>query len=75
SNWFDDSYISCGGGIGGVSSPHDLATKRGDDVARPFVVQYLGLLKEGDLDAIREFVHTDVSQALQDPPVADPVVQ
>ncbi|MFT5095418.1 MAG: hypothetical protein ACI93T_004265 [Porticoccaceae bacterium] len=75
SNWFDDSYISCGGGIGGVSSPHDLATKRGDDVARPFVVQYLGLLKEGDLDAIRNFVRTDVSQALQDPPVANLVVQ
>ena len=73
SNWFGYSGVSCGG-VGAVSSLHYLATKKGDDVARPFVAKYLQLLEEGDLDAIRNFVHTDVRPATHESPVAEPVV-
>jgi hypothetical protein len=68
SNWFGYTEIGCGG-IGGVSSLHYLATKKGDDVARPHVQKYLQLLNKGDLDAIRNFVDSELGRALQDPPV------
>ena len=65
--WFAYASIGCGG-VGGVSSLHYLATKKGDDVAGPVVLKYLQLVEERDLESILNFVRNDVQTALQDPP-------
>ncbi|MGZ0168568.1 MAG: hypothetical protein ACKVHE_03330 [Planctomycetales bacterium] len=67
-SWFAGAYIGCGGGIGGVSRLHYLATKRGAGVAESFVLKYKQLLIDGDLKSIREFVENEVQAALTNPP-------
>ncbi|MDA1166447.1 MAG: hypothetical protein O3B13_25405 [Planctomycetota bacterium] len=71
--WFGYSLSACGGGVGGVSLLHYLAQKRGQDIAGPFVQEYLQLVNEGDLESIRSFVQSDVQNALLDPHPQQPV--
>lgn len=73
--WFDYSMIGCGGGVGGVSTLHHVATNRGADVAQPLVNEYLQLTQGGDLKSVRNFVQYRVMPALQDRPRAPAVAQ
>lgn len=73
--WFKRSYFGCGGGVGGVSTLHHVATNRGAEVAQPLVAEYLKLTQGGDLKAVRDFVQQKLMPALQDRPRAPAVAQ
>jgi len=73
--WFDYSMIGCGGGIGGVSTLHHVATNSGADVAQPLVDEYLQLTQCGDLKSVRDFVQQRIMPALQNRPHAPAVAQ
>lgn len=66
--WFKRSYFGCGGGVGGVSTLHHVATRRDTEVAQPLVDEYLQLTQGGDLKVVRDFVQQKVMPALHDQP-------